>query len=93
MKRLSPIVLRVPRRTLPAPVVVPMAAEETEYLDMVALCEWLGVSPTTIREWRKRDGFPTIEHAGFVRYRRESVRQWLNARESGEVPTPIRRVS
>lgn len=90
MTRATVIVRRVNRRR-PDPVVLPVEPDLSEYLTINQVCEWLGITGNTLLSWRRNRAFPTIEIDGYVRFRRDAVRQWLGERECGTVPTPLRR--
>jgi len=90
MTRATVIVRRVSRR-LSEPVVMPVEPDLSEYLTINQVCEWLGITGNTLLAWRRNHAFPTIEIDGYVRFRRDAVRQWLAERECGTVPTPLRR--
>ena len=57
------------------------------YLKTPATARHFGVSPRTIRNWRKRPGFPPVKLIGatLVLFDVEAVEQWLNKQPAARV--------
>jgi len=88
MKRESKIVLRLQRRTLPAPIAnVPTY----EWWTRDECAAAFRISPRTLDEWRER-GLPTIVIERTVRFDPVVVACWAAAHTVVAEPTPLRRV-
>src|SRR5262245_2397247 len=52
------------------------------YIDLDPLAEELGRHPRTIMRWtEERDGLPFVRLGRRIMFKRESVRDWISARE------------
>lgn len=50
-------------------------------LDMSEVCDFLGVTPPTVRAYIRRSGLPCVRIGkSTVRFRREDVESWLESR-------------
>lgn len=79
MRRTSPVRvhLTVTRRTAPEPL--PVADEPLPVVwDELACCEALGISGTTLSEWR-HDGLPYFRRGRVVRYVPADVLAWMRS--------------
>jgi hypothetical protein len=89
MKRESKIVLRLQRRTLPAPVT--NAPHTAVWWTRDECAAAFRISPRTLDEWRER-GLPTIVIERTVRFDPVVVAKWAAAHTVVAEPTPLRRV-
>ncbi len=64
---------------------------EKQFWDIKGLSQYLQVKPSTLYAWAAQGKIPHLKLHRLLRFRREDIEQWLEARRPDMAPRPIPR--